>query len=165
MKFYEQFSIGDRVEVVRPPADGIILADAPEGARGTVIDKYKVGWLDPVSSYLVELDYPHRPPEVTMSGRDLRRLLPDEEFAVQDEEFRPGALVEMRVYEEGPTARGVLLPDAPDLDFTVKVGRVLEKRLGSRRNEPPTYLVQWDADGSSSWEDQCSLRIKPEDET
>jgi len=77
MKFFEQYSLGDRVEVDAPTGGmtnfelGIM-----GGERGTVLDKRKGNWLDPVTQYVVEMDYPCEQVKVEISGRFLKNLPP-----------------------------------------------------------------------------------------
>jgi hypothetical protein len=164
VQFFEQFLVGDRVEVdclaggISLPGQGYGFGD-----RGTVLAKHKGNWLDPVSQYTVELDYPSDPPTQQISGKYLRRIRPEEEESIDHREFPLKARVVQRVYEEQPgdleaTAGGILLPRSNrELKFKTIHGAIVEKQKGKRKNEPDQYLVQWDASDAPSWHSEASL--------
>jgi hypothetical protein len=168
MKFFEQFSLGDRVEVDAPTGGmtnfelGIM-----GGARGTVLDKRKGNWLDPVTQYVVEMDYPCEQVKVEISGRFLKNLPPTDEQPLTHKNFPVGTLVATHVYESLPSgkeqmAAGILLPaTGPETKYKEVIGTVAEHRKGARRNEPDRYFVKWES-GDSDWHSESSLRTPSE---
>ena len=168
MKFFEQFSLGDRVEVDAPTGGmtnfelGIM-----GGERGTVLDKRKGNWLDPVTQYVVEMDYPCEQVKVEISGRFLKNLPPTDEQPLTHKNFPVGTLVATHVYESLPSgkeqmAAGILLPaTGPETKYKEVIGTVAEHRKGARRNEPDRYFVKWES-GDSDWHSESSLRMPSE---
>jgi hypothetical protein len=75
-----------------------------------------VSWLDPVSTYLVEMDYPCDQVKSEISGRFLKRVTTEEEDPFDHEFLDVGAPVTLRMYEQKRLAErtdlgGILLPD------------------------------------------------------
>jgi hypothetical protein len=163
MKFFEQFSAGDRVEV-DAPMGGILSPgiNVRHGERGTVIEKRKGNWLDPVSTYLVEMDYPCDQAQSEISGRFLKRVTIEEEDPFDHEFLDAGALVTIRIYEHKRLAERtgtgrILLPDLDSECTYVEVaGTVLERRPGTRRREPTQYLIKIES-GETSWYSASSI--------
>ncbi len=163
MTFFEQLSVGDRVEV-DAPIGGILRPgiNVNHGDRGTVIQKRKGNWLDPVSTYLIEMDHPCEQARSEISGRFLKKVNPAKEKAFAHKDLDTGAPVTIRIYEpqrlrEGSETGGILLPDAgTEARYTDVAGVVLERRPGTRRNEPDQYLVKWDT-GKTSWHGESSI--------
>lgn len=166
MKFFEQFSIGDRVEV-HGQTHALIFTpglEATPGDRGTVLDKQKIDWLDPVSHYVLELDYPCSNLTSTISGRYLRRLRPEEEINLKHKNIGLHTIVTMWITESSsphaePTASGILLPDLdhPPIRRELR-GTVIEKCAGSRRNEPDKYLVAWESEEAPRWHRETEIQ-------
>ncbi len=165
MRFYEQFSAGDRVEV-DDLAGGILDLGlgVSSGDRGTVLSKSAGNWLDPVSEYLVEMDYPCVKEAVRISGRNLRKVSPESEQVIEHKKLSVGVTVSRSVYEPSRSGTeasigGILLPDMNDCSNWIHLqGAVLDKRPGKRRNEPDSYLVEW-SHGETTWHRETELIV------
>lgn len=164
MKFYEQFSLGDRVEV-DGLAGGIIGLDlrASDGDRGTILKKHQGSWLDPVSRYTVEMDYPCNIESIEISGRHLRKALPEQKGPFEHKNLKAGARVSRSIHKSPPSdsetsTSGILLPDTNRQSSWIQLqGIVLSRRHGKRMNEPDSYLVEWE-DGETSWYRETELK-------
>jgi hypothetical protein len=163
MKFFEQFSAGDRVEV--DALTGGILrpgVNVHHGERGTVLEKRKGNWLDPVSTYLVEMDYPCDQTQSEISGRFLKRVTTEDDDSFDHEFLDVGASVTIRMYEQKRLAErtgsgGILLPDLDsECTYSEVAGTVLEWRAGRRRREPAQYLIKIES-GEISWYSESSI--------
>jgi hypothetical protein len=157
MKFYEQFSIGNRVEV-----DGLagglvgLGLGVSDGDRGTILKKQQGSWLDPVSRYTVEMDYPCNMESIEISGRHLRRASPELEELFEHKNLNVGAKVSRSIPAPSPccsetSASSILQPDTNRQSNWIQLhGIVLSRRRGQRKNEPDSYLVEWEY-GETNW--------------
>jgi hypothetical protein len=167
MKFYEQFSVGNRVEV-DGLAGGIVGLNlgVSDGDRGTITKKYQGSWLDPVSRYIVEMDYPCNTESIEISGRHLRRASPEPEEPFEHKNLNMGAKVRRSIPEPSSSdsetsSSGILLPDTNRQSNWIQLqGIVLSRRRGKRANEPDSYLVEW-GNGETSWCRETELAQEP----
>lgn len=156
MKFYESFSAGDRVEVASDEGFTSLGLGASDGDRGTVVEKYPGNFLDRISCYQVEMDYPVSPPFRTISGRYLRRLSPEEDPEPNHRNLKTGDHVFARIPEHGAlpkegSASSILLPELHgESKREGKKAVVVECRPGKRRHEPDQYRLKWET-GESDW--------------